>query len=161
MPPAAVAVGATLVGTGISVAAQLEAAEAEANQASRAAEARRIQAAEILRRGEVNVMRARREAEKLSGAQLTAFAATGFSIGVSELRFMEETATLAREYINEIRLDAEKRAEQSLFEAVSFEGAAEDALTGGLFGALSTGVSGFGSMITAMGGTKFFNSWKQ
>lgn len=153
---AAAGIGLMIAGTTLSAIGQIRAAQARADGMRRQSDAKTIQANEILRRGMVNVGFAEQELVDLTDAQISAFAGTGFGVGTSELQFMEETARRAGEEIDQIKLDAEKRAELVFFEGenlVSQAGAVEEAGFFSAAGTLLGGAAKFSGVLTGGGGS--------
>jgi len=134
----AIGIGLMVAGTALSAIAQIKASQSRADAMRRQADLKTQQANEILRRGVVNVGFAEQEKADLTDAQVSAFAGTGFGVGTSELQFMEETARRANEEIEQIKLDAEKRAELVFFEGESLETQAGGVELAGFLGAAGT-----------------------
>lgn len=146
-PPvlAGVAIAGSLVGSGISAAGQVAAGKARSRAAREEAEARFAQADEVLRRADINVQRAQRQASELEGRQIGAFARGGVALAGSALMFIEETQARAREDIAEIRISARKNAENIVLGGKALEaqaGSIQSAANLGAFGTVFGGVAG-------------------
>src|SRR5690606_32559295 len=133
---------ASLVSTGFQVAGQIGAANAEAEALRREAENREIQAKETLRRARINAEAARREGERLMGAQTAGYAASGVDIGTgSPLLTMQNTAFIISEDVNRINDEARREAEMIRRGAASLWSQAGDVRRAGALGAVGTSLT--------------------
>lgn len=109
---------ATGVGVGLSAFGQIEQARAQKKAAQAQADAKRLQAFEVLRRSEFNIDQLEEEARRFRGQQTTAFAKAGVDVGSGAS--LVQLEQLNRDLVDEI----ESQREEARFKAQAlFEGA--------------------------------------
>lgn len=137
------AAAAAIVGTGVSIFGQLKAAKDQKRAARSAAEARRVQADEILARSEINIQELKRQAQGFKARQSAAFASSGVDIGSgAPLVAMENTNRVVMSAVENRRKEAAFRAESILRGAALSDQQAEDISKAGKLQAFGTGLSG-------------------
>ncbi len=110
---------AAVVGAGIAIKGQRDAAKASARAARENAAQKRLQALELLDRFEINAQTTFLEGELLKGKQRTSFAAKGIEVGAEgALSTIEETNALV---IRQIMLDRR----EAVFKAAQLEKGAD------------------------------------
>lgn len=149
---AAGAAVATVVGTGISLVGQHQAAKAEEAAARFNANQKRIQALELLERFEINSATMRGEAELLKAQQQTSFASKGIDVGSgSALSVIEETNSMTARQIILDRREAEFKAEQIRLGASNDESLASDLRRANNLRMAGTFLSGAGQAASSAG----------
>lgn len=136
---------ATIAGTGISILGQRQQAKAQQLAALQQADAKRLQAQELLKRSEINVGFLKDEVAQFQAQQITAAAASGVDVGSGlTLVQLEKSNRMLAEQINIQRSEAEFKAEALLRGADIDTQLSGDIRKAGMFGMLGTGLSGAG-----------------
>lgn len=144
---------ATIAGTGLSIFGQMEQSKAEGRALAQQADAKRLQAQELLNRTEINIGALKDEARQMKARQATAFAAAGVDVGSGSALVQAEA--LNEQLVKQIN----NEREAALFTAESIlRGADIDMETAAnlkkanFFNVLGTGLSGVGSAAGALRG---------
>ena len=151
----AVATTLFLVGTALSIKSNLDASRARADQARQEAQARRSQAEELLRRGDVSLKNIQLEGEQFLSSQQASFVRGGVDISsTTSLSVLEETQRQLSEQFIQTQREVSFNINSILEGASSLDDSAkriEDAATVNAFGqAISSG----GQLFLASGGSK-------
>lgn len=106
--------GAALMvaGTGLSIYAQQQEAEARAQQAKDQAGLKRQEAVEILERAKINTKALEQQGVELEASQKSAFAGGNVGLGASPLMFVEEQNAKVKDEIALLNREAQFRAGQ-------------------------------------------------
>ena len=108
-----VAIAAAVIGTAVQISAQKKAAKSQARAARENANAKRLQALDLLDRQEINAQALRAEGELLKGKQKVGFGGKGIDIGTeSALNVIEETNSIVARQLLIDRREAEFKAAQ-------------------------------------------------
>lgn len=107
------AIAVAVASTGVQMYSARKAAKAQERTMRAKAEAKRIQAEELLKRNEYNIEQLELEAEEFSGAQIARMAKSGVGLGVGvSLTALEQTQERLTRAVNISRREAEFKASQ-------------------------------------------------
>jgi len=110
---AAAGIGIVVAGTAAQMIAARKAAKAEERALRAKADAKRIQATELLKRSEFNIKELELEAEEFKAAQTTSFAKAGVALGTGvSLSALEDTQARLTKAVNQSRKEAQFKAGQ-------------------------------------------------
>ena len=139
------ATAALIGGTAISAYGQYKSSKARATAMRAQADAKRLQAFELLERNEINVQRTREKGELFKAEQITAFAASGVEISEgTPLSVLEDTSAAISKNIADQKREAEFKAEQLFAGADIDTRLSKDVELAGTIGAVGTVAAGAG-----------------
>lgn len=142
--------GATAAAVGAGL--QIKNAMDQADNAEAQAEIQRQQAAEVLRRSEVNAKAAQEQAQQIREEQISSYAKSGVdAFSGSPILFMEETARRAKRDIQNIRDEAAQKARMILMGADNISSQAGDIRTAGAVAGVGTLLTGTYNLLNASG----------
>lgn len=137
-----------IAGTALSVYAQQQEAQNQADLAKRQAELKRQEAKELLARAEINAKALEQQGVELQASQEASFAGGNVGMGASPLMFVEAQNAKVKEEIALLHREANFRATQSEQSASLLTDEASTYQKNGFLRSLGSGLSGGASLVS-------------